>query len=134
MDGPRATIAVSFARPADARLVREHLRAHGHRVVEMAAAAAGGIDLVLLDIPSLHRHTTAFLRRLKDNDPVFLPVILAMDQRGDAAGWLNTGMIDDCLRLPLSKAELVSRINVFLRLRQRTGALAEKSEEIRALV
>ncbi|HEB51009.1 MAG TPA: PAS domain S-box protein [Desulfobulbus sp.] len=133
MDVPRATIAVSFARPADQRLVREQLRAHGHQVVTVTAATAG-VDLVLLDLPSLHRHDSDFLRRLKEDDSVFLPVILAIDRRGNAAAWLNTGLIDDCLRLPFSKAELISRINVFIRLRQRTLALAEKSEEIRALV
>ncbi len=134
MDAPRATIAVSFARPADTRLVREHLRAHGHRVVKVTEDTAGGIDLVLLDAPSLRRHHLSLLRRLKDNDPVFLPVILAIDRHGNAADCLNTGVVDDCLRLPLSRAELASRLNVFLRLRQRTAALAEKNEEIRALV
>ncbi len=134
MGQARTTIGILFARPADERLVREHLTMHGHRVVSLAGTEAGEADLILIDVPSTHRYDMACLRRLKEKDPVFLPLILAIDGRADAAAWLNTGVVDDCLRLPLSKAELVSRINVFLRLRQRTAALAEKSEEIRALV
>lgn len=130
----QGNIAVAFARPADERLVREHLASFGHRVLPVDDAERTGVDLVLLDAPSTSRYGTGFLRRLKDADPVFLPIIMALDARGSAADWLNSGVIDDCLRLPLSKAELVSRINVFLRLRHQTKTLAEKSEEIRALV
>ncbi len=130
----QGNIAVSFARPADERLVREHLSSFGHRVVSVDDTERTGVDLVLLDARSTSRYGTGFLSRLKDADPVFLPIIMALDARGSAADWLNSGVIDDCLRLPLSKAELVCRINVFLRLRHQTKTLAEKSEEIRALV
>ncbi len=130
----QGNIAISFVRPADERLVREYLSSFGHRVVPVDDMEGIGIDLVLLDAPSASRYGTGFLRRLKDADPVFMPIIMALDARGSAAGWLNSGVIDDCLRLPLSKAELVSRINVFLRLRHQTKILAEKSDEIQALV
>ncbi|WP_457574434.1 PAS domain S-box protein [Desulfolithobacter sp.] len=130
----QGTIAISFARPADERLVREHLASFGHRVVTLDEASRKGADLVLLDAPSAIRFGRSFFRRLRQADPVFLPVIVALDLRGSAADWLNSGVVDDCLRLPLSKAELISRINVFLRLRHQIAALAEKNEEIRALV
>ncbi|BCO09385.1 hypothetical protein GF1_17610 [Desulfolithobacter dissulfuricans] len=130
----QGTIAISFARPADERLVRDHLTSFDHRVIRLDEAVLEGPDLVLLDAPSATRCGRSFLLGLKQADPVFLPIIVALDHRGSAADWLNSGVVDDCLRLPLSKAELVSRINVFLRLRHQTAALAEKSEEIRALV
>ncbi|WP_456473260.1 hybrid sensor histidine kinase/response regulator [Desulfolithobacter sp.] len=130
----KETVAISFVRPADGRLVREHLGSCGYRVVELAESLPQGPDLILLDAPSATRFGISFFQHLKQADPVFLPVIVALDKQGSAANWLNSGVMDDCLRLPLSKAELISRIRVFLRLRQQTAALAEKSEEIRALV
>ncbi len=134
MKNTQENIVVAFARPADERLVREHLSSFGYTVLPISDAERSAVDLVLLDASSAGRCGMEFLRNLKDRDPVFLPVIVALDARDSAVGWLRSGIVDDCLRLPLSKAELISRINVFLRLRHRTLALTEKSKEVQALV
>ncbi len=134
MKNPQENILVGFARPADERLVHEHLSAFGYNVLPVSEAEQCPVDLVLLDASSAGRCGVEFLRSLKARDPVFLPIIVALDARGSAVGWLSSGVVDDCLRLPLSKAELISRINVFLRLRHRTLALTEKSREVQALV
>ncbi len=134
MKNLQENILIAFTRPADERLVREHLSSFGYKVLPVSKAERSSVDLVLLDAASAARCGMEFLKSLKACDPVFLPIIVALDAKDSAVGWLSSGVVDDCLRLPLSKAELISRINVFLRLRHQTSALTEKSKEVQALV
>ncbi|HEV2762433.1 MAG TPA: ATP-binding protein, partial [Pyrinomonadaceae bacterium] len=46
-----------------------------------------------------------------------LPVLVALPRKADSVAWLRAGF-DDVLRLPVTKAELVTRLRTFLRLRE----------------
>jgi DNA-binding response OmpR family regulator len=121
---PRAlTFLVVEDEPALREFLTESLRREGHRTVEagdgsaaLAAAQAGQIDVVLLDVMlpgDLDGH--AVCRLLREHDPA-VPIIMltALGTEGDVVAGLEAGA-DDYVVKPLRFAELRSRSRAVLR-------------------
>ncbi len=126
------TIAISFKRPADRRLVTEFLSALGYKIQDLLRA--NGADLVLVDSKKAKEFGEKFFKDLKDADPGFLPIMVTITAQDKPDNWLSSGVIDDCLRLPLTKSELENRIRVFLRIRSQARTIKRRDTEIRAIV
>jgi DNA-binding response OmpR family regulator len=121
---PRAlTFLIVEDEPALRELLVESLRHEGHRTIAaedgpaaLAAAEAGAIDVVLLDVllpGELDGH--AVCRLLREHDPV-VPIIMltALGSERDIVAGLEAGA-DDYVSKPLRFAELRSRIRAVLR-------------------
>ena len=127
-----STIAISFKRPADRRLVTEFLSSLGYKIQDLSKA--NGTDLVLVDSKKAKDLGKKFFKDLKDADPGFLPIMVTITPQDKPDNWLSSGVIDDCLRLPLTKSELENRIKVFLRIRSQARTIKRRDTEIRAIV
>lgn len=108
---------------SDRRLLELFLKEQGYGVVvgetEDVLRTWKNLGLILVDIWGLER-TAQAIRDLKFGR-YLLPVILVA--RSDARGigrYLEQGLCDDVLRMPVSKPELASRLRVLLRLSQRS--------------
>lgn len=120
-------IAVRFSNARDHELVTAHLALLGYEAVHLPDdGAAADADLYLLDSRAARRLGERILALKKASD-VFLPTMVALKARDAAARWLSIGF-DECIWLPVSKAELANRVEILLRLRRQSELLAERSE------
>ena len=137
MEPAPPVILVAEDEPATAELLRELLGDEGY-VVETAADGPaalarvqdGGIDLVLLDLmlPYLDGLRLCRLLRALD-DGAYRPIVVLTALAGDAtrhAGFLAGA--DDYLAKPFKNDELLDRVRVWLRTRQR---LREAHDRVR---
>lgn len=117
----RGRIAALFERPADRRLMAAYLEKLGYRVLTAWHGKDVAPDLFIIDAPLARRigHKALAAKR---EQAVFLPVLVALGSRDDAAAWLEAGF-DDCLRMPVAKADLRARLQAFLRLRRQSVML-----------
>jgi signal transduction histidine kinase len=102
----------------------------------LAAFAAGGIDLVILDVmmPGMSGFEVCRLLRAGNPDDL-LPVLLvtALGEQTDRQAGLEAGA-DDFLTKPVDRQELLLRVKHFLRLRQQHHLLARQYEALQELV
>lgn len=119
---PKARIVVVEDEPAIRRGVVDALRLTGYDVAEapdgaigLKEAAAGGIDLVLLDLLLPKRHgleVLAELRRVCPSRPVI--ILTARGGEEDRVRGLSMGA-DDYVVKPFSARELLARVEAVLR-------------------
>ena len=117
--------------PAIRRAVSYALRQEGFDVDTTAdgeaalAAAATGVDLVILDLMLPSGPGTDILRSLRASSAVPIIVLTAKDTELDRVLGLELGA-DDYITKPFSMAELVSRVRAILRRREldRVGSSA----------
>ncbi|MFQ5578418.1 MAG: PAS domain S-box protein, partial [Anaerolineae bacterium] len=123
---PPAVIAAAFANPVDQQLVTGFLAGLGYQPVAFSADRAPKADLFILDAPSARRFGEPVLERKRATE-IFLPAIIALGQEAPVDPWLAAGF-DDSLRLPFTKAELARRVEILLRVRRQSQALAQSAE------
>lgn len=123
---PPAVIAAAFANPVDQQLVTGFLAGLGYQPVAFSADRVPKADLFILDAPSARRFGEPVLERKRATE-IFLPAIIALGQDAPVDPWLAAGF-DDSLRLPFTKAELARRVEILLRVRRQSQALAQSAE------
>ena len=97
-------------------LVVTELRADGD-----SAFIDDGVDLLIVDQSAVARYAEQ-LRALKQRaGSAFLPILVLVPKDIRNVSWAPAEF-DDVLRIPMSKAELSARVNVFLRLRAHSKA------------
>ena len=107
--------------PAICRLLRTSLRAQGYRTEEvatgaaaLAAVAAGGVDLVLLDLGLPDRDGIDVIRALRAASAVPILVLTAREDERTKVAALDLGA-DDYVTKPFGIAELAARVRAALR-------------------
>ncbi len=110
----------------------EFLSALGYKIQDLSKI--NNADLLLVDSKKAQEFGENFLKDLKDADPGFLPIMVTITPQDKPDNWLKSGIIDDCLRLPLTKSELENRLKVFLRIRSQARTIKRRDTEIRAIV
>jgi two-component system KDP operon response regulator KdpE len=107
--------------PAILRLLRTSLAAQGYRTQEAATggralelAAAGGIDVVLLDLGLPDIDGIEVLKRMRAASPVPVVVLTSREDERTKVAALDLGA-DDYVTKPFGMAELMARIRTALR-------------------
>lgn len=136
------TILVALSNTADARLL-ERVLGDDYRLrtwqskPEDPATRLADADLLVIDTPFLHRHG-AQIRELRSRTaPSVLPVLLAADSRVKSDRKLTAELgraVDDILRIPTSRSELIARVENLLRLRRLSQTQEASRQELAALV
>ena len=134
------TIGILVVRSANQALLSEFCAERGIAVRaaenphSFDVSAWDDTDLFLVDELFASRHGEALLA-LKQRQPgIFLPVLVLVEPRSSAVGWIDAGF-DDVLRMPISKAELGARLSAFLELRRQSIEIARRGEAMfRAIV
>ena len=133
------TVVVADDSPTVRALVRVRLESAGYRVVEAAdgrqaldAVAAGGVDVLLLDVemPVLDGHAT--ITALKaDPATAGVPVVFLTARGGgdDVVEALRLGATD-YLRKPPDDAELLARVGAALEVARLHAELAQRTAEL----
>jgi two-component system sensor histidine kinase/response regulator len=135
MQARRATILVVEDDELVCDLLRELLTREGYTVecapdgaAGLARVAAGGIDLVLLDVMLPGVNGIELCRQLRASEPaVYLPIIMLTAVRGEAerhAGF-EAGA-DDYVTKPFDTTDLLDRVRVWVRTRERLEANHER--------
>lgn len=130
-------IALLIANPADRRLLEEMLRAVGYDVCHRLPCApdiAGAVSMVLADEPMAAGCAVALGTLRSEAPETLVPALVLLPQSVDSTRWLASGF-NDALRLPIKKTELLTRIEAFLALKERSeDALQENAERNRAIL
>ena len=91
-------------------------------------------DLAIIDGPSLKRCRSKIRQRRKDEEPVFLPFLLATFRRKGALPMRHLGrLVDDIIVRPLDLAELRARIDNLLRMRRLSLQLKKEHDMVTKL-
>jgi PAS domain S-box-containing protein len=117
----RQTVGLLISRPVDRHLLQSFLSDVGIVAKELTLPDVDGtigpdLSLVIADEQSARRHRAELLALKWRLGVTMLPLLILLHSRGDSTAWLNAGF-DDILRMPVTKAELHARLQVFLRLR-----------------
>ncbi|RMF93386.1 MAG: PAS domain-containing sensor histidine kinase, partial [Nitrospinota bacterium] len=133
------TIGLLFSHAPDRQLLVDFLVEGGYRVRaprlnRVQPEHWDDVSLILADEVAAWRYREVLLGLKNRSEAIFLPLLVATSPTTPVAPWLEAGF-DDVIRLPVSKAELHTRLSTFLRLREQSLELARRSEEMfRALV
>jgi two-component system cell cycle response regulator len=128
--------------PANVKLLQARLTAEffevkcaGNGAEALAICAAGGIDLVLLDVMMPGMDGFEVCECLKA-DPVTaaIPVVMvtALDQPSDRVRGLKAGA-DDFLTKPVNDMQLMARVKSLVRLKRITDELSQRQASIRSM-
>lgn len=118
------TIGLLITNSADRRLLAAFLHWSGYGVRAVAPSEVvlddwTDLSLIITDERAAQLHKKELLALKNQSGGFFLPVLIALAQKSESTVWLNAGF-DDALRLPLRKAELSARLQVYLELRDRS--------------
>ena len=138
MDRPR--VLVVDDEPVNRALIRAALQGFcdiseaGSGAEALAALAASPADLVLLDVMMPGMDGYEVCRRIKEQAPGFLPVVLvsALGDQSDKNRGLEAGA-DDFLTKPVDRRELLLRSRAFLRLREQDRVIRRQLEDMSRL-
>ena len=130
-----ARICLILSEPADRDLLAGFLQQTGYQVeiVNASALDAGGCNplasssLAIVDHATACRHGARLLTLKAQVQPQYLPILLALAGNRRSIPWLRGGF-DDVLRLPLSKDDLLARLEAFLRLRQHSEDVVREGD------
>ncbi len=123
-------VAIAVATSANARLLEGVLGEHYRLVFTLECHPEQPADLIIVDAVSLRRHRAVIAKLRQRSEPMILPALLVYDPRSGPSGGLNGELgttVDDILRIPVSRHELVARIDNLLRLRD----LSREQEQAR---
>jgi len=126
-------IGLLVSNPLDAKLLHHFLASMGHGVSVLTGAAEDlreieGSGLILADETCAGRHAERLLQMKRTAEPFLLPILVLAGEKTDTSGWIKRGF-DDVLRMPLVKAELMVRLETFLRLRAYSQRMQHENEE-----
>lgn len=129
------TIGLLIHNSTDRRLLSDFLSAAGYavRADEPSELLRPGarlkdwteVSLIIVGERAAREHGKELFALKHQTGGFFLPLLIALPPTSDSIPWLKAGF-DDVLRLPLRKAELAARLQVYLQLRT-------QSEELRRL-
>lgn len=132
------TLAILVANPADRRLLVDTLCAAGYGTTDKLPGPDAGdalvVSLVIADevMGEKLRRTLSELRRQSPDK--LIPALVLLPLRANSAHWFASGF-NDALRLPLKKAELLSRVQAFLEMKERSeDALRQNAERNYAIL
>lgn len=116
------TIGLLFSNRLDQQLIAEFLQSSGYQTYIAPFSKEnmeewGHLSLIIADESATRRVGELLLALKRQSSTVILPVLVALPHGVEADAWLRAGF-DDVLRLPLAKAELITRLRVLLRLRE----------------
>ena len=120
MSGQKAArIGLMVARGGNRRVLQDFLHKEGHECVLISGADAppetDELSLLLVDEAQACR-SIAILRNLKARSNL-VPILLMLDDQSlTGQDWLRQGLVDDLIRTPIAKLDLVSRLHMALRL------------------
>lgn len=87
-------------------------------------------DLIIFDIPAFRALREACKERVEEEKPLFLPVLLMVNEdRKKAAGKYLEGCVDDIVLCPVEKGELRARVSSLLRTRGVSLKLKKEMEK-----
>lgn len=137
-----ANILVVDDQAQNRRLLQDLLTIKGYAVnavesgeAALEAIAAGGVDLVLLDVMMPGMDGFAVLAAIRGNPAsAHLPVVLctSLDPDRERVRGLEAGA-DDFLQKPINHAELLARVRSLLRVKQLFDEVTARQAELRAL-
>jgi PAS domain S-box-containing protein len=116
----------------DRTLLQQYLEEQGMQVhVQAARGLAGWSDfsLVIVDQHCAMHHRQDLVE-LKQRGKVVPTLIVLPPKVSLPESWLDHGIIDDVLRMPVSKSELRARLQVLLRLGEQSRAAGLKFERL----
>lgn len=131
----RPRIAVNLQSSGNSRLIREILADRGVAAGEIGLDESGrpAFDLAIVDAAGVAR-SREFLQRCRAIvEPIILPVLVVVEGRGTGAGRITHELavtVDDIVRIPSTREELVARIDNLLRLRSLSIDLHARYEQV----
>jgi PAS domain S-box-containing protein len=113
-------ISLLITNPADRKLIADFLEDAGYRVFISSLPRERveyqkGTSLIVADEKAARWYGQKLIALKWQSGINFLPLLILLPQRADSNAWLSAGF-DDVLRVPLTKAELKARVEVFFRL------------------
>ncbi len=127
----KRTILLSIKNLADYKLLADLLQKEGHRVEKLTSANRMELlkkaDAVLVD-ELTGPQISPFLDDIKESAGPFLPILALLSEKTPAEPWLSN-CFDDIIRMPVGKAEFLTRMNSFLKLRAQSEQIIEHSEQ-----
>ena len=112
-------ISLLITSPADRKLIADFLRAAGYQVYLSSLSKdrveyEKGTKLIIADERAARWYGQKLIALKWLSGISFLPLLILLPPQADSNAWLKAGF-DDVLRVPLTKAELKARLEVFLR-------------------
>ena len=131
------TIAVGIENNANVRLINSVMGNDYSLQHSQEGTAWEEPDLVIVDRTSLQRHKALIARLCNQSAPMILPVLLISDAERDpnVRSYSELGAtINDILRIPTSRMELLARIDNLLHLRQLSRTQEKARRELSDVV
>ncbi|MGB8644829.1 MAG: sensor histidine kinase [Anaerolineae bacterium] len=115
--------------PADRRLLVDFLTGSGYEVragipSEIVFADWVRLSLIVADERAARDYGRELLALKQQATGLLLPLLILLPVTAESTPWLQAGF-DDVLRMPLRKAELAARLQIYLQLRRQMQTLAE---------
>jgi len=102
---------------------------------ELSTRPQFGFDLAIVDRPSLRKHSAFLQTRKAEEDPVLLPVLLAVNRDHFR---VFTGpvlkLVDEVVMTPVEKVELSARVEMLLRARRLSLELRLRKDDLEAFI
>lgn len=111
------TVGLLVANVADRRLLVDFLETSGYGVRPGTLPAWEELSLIIVDESAAREYGNELVLLKRQSGAVFLPLLVALPAQSESTPWLRAGF-DDVLRMPLRKAELAARLEVYLQLRK----------------
>lgn len=122
-------IILALSSPSDIRLIEQELSefeiVHTSEALELQNSMQ--FSLILCDL-YYGEKLMVYIDSAKQNNKFFFPALLFLPAAVPPPEWFDK-CFDDIIRIPLSKTELRTRINTFIRLREHSETLNAHSEE-----
>src|SRR5689334_20458606 len=121
-DNNKHVLSLFITNLADKILLRQFLLQSGYDILEKIPKTLedwSKVSLIITDEKSAKTFGKELLKIKTELNPIFLPMIIILPKKTDSFHWLHSG-IDEALRLPLVKNELIAKLNNLLQLRDQT--------------
>ncbi len=126
-------IGLLIGNPAVRQQLADTLREADYSVLDPEPAAVqpenwANVSLVITDEAAAQTHRSTLQALKAQAQQAYLPLLIALPHNADGVTWLRSG-VDDVLRLPMARAEIYARLDVFLKLRQQVQDKLRHTEE-----
>ena len=129
---PRAILGLLISGAGDRELLQSFLQQSGHGVLILAAVRGPDAlvqpDLIIVDEPHAGASSGTLQEWKQLARPLHLPILVLLSAKSPSLLWLRSGY-DDVLRMPVSKEELLARVDAFLRIRRASEQVELQNEE-----